>query len=81
MADPNNNADSNNNLDTVITAHTEQDIQTEQTTTASEIREHSDWWYECDDEIVRVLSQDEFCHILSQPNLGSPYVLFYKACT
>ena len=46
-----------------------------------------DHWIECDDETVRIYSEDQFCKMLKGTDgslLGTPYVLFYHravACT
>lgn len=51
-------------------------------TEMSDVDESScaDQWVECDDESIRVYSEDEFAGILSGEEgslLGTPYVLFY----
>lgn len=47
---------------------------------AAEDQSCMDQWVECDDESIRMYSEEEFAGILSGEEgslLGSPYVLFY----
>ena len=37
-------------------------------------------WIECDDDVIKVLSESDFEHVLSESNFGTPYVLFYHLC-
>ena len=81
LADPNNNADTNNNLATSaalperavkkVGAKKKKDRDATMKTA----------WYECDDDIITLLTEEEFDDILSPTGTGSPYLLFYKALT
>ena len=69
-ADPNNNQDSNNNVDTGLApAPTDSGTRVVQ----------SGCWFECDDEVITVLTEQEFLAKFApgHSTTNTPYLLFY----
>lgn len=83
-ADPNNNADTNNNLDTATVSPPRPPVldheaaNMENNSVDASPFEDGKCWFECDDDVVTVLSQKEFEQRLSPSGSATPYMLFYR---
>lgn len=72
QCDPNNNSDQNNNGQC-------DDINQSVERIDDHVTDYTNQWAECDDDSIRVFSEEEFEELLASERqlIGSPYVLFY----